>query len=184
MNFLEGYYNITPLIPCIQLLGNGVKGVEVGVQRAESLCTVLQNCSNIEKMYAVDNWQPYTESLGENTFFINQQDSELAKLIALHNIKWSGFENKVTIVEKNSLEAVEQFDNEYFDLIFLDSYGNELECMKELSAWYPKLRHGGLFCGHDSSYDKVKYTVEIFRDNNNIDSPLSIFADTWCWKKQ
>jgi hypothetical protein len=183
MNFVNGFYNVTPLIPCIQLQGKELVGIEVGVQRAESLCTLLQNCPNIVKLYGVDNWKPYIEELHEERFTINEEDNDLAKLIAYHNIKWSGFATKVEILEQDSVQAANTFDNNFFDFIFLDSYNNQEECIRDLETWFPKLKHNGLFCGHDSSSIKVLNSIVEFRKDKGIVSPLSVFNDTWCWKK-
>ena len=183
MNFLDSFYNISPLIPCIAMQGEELVGVEVGVQRAESLCTVLQSCKNISKIYGIDNWKSYTEEITDNSFYITQEDCDLAKVIAFHNIEWSGYKEKVEIIGKESTVAVNDFNDSFFDFIFLDSYNNASECFRDLELWYPKLKSGGLFCGHDSSVRVIKMTIELFRDQSKIKSPLAIYHDTWCWKK-
>lgn len=183
MNFLETFHNVSPLIPCIATQGTELVGVEVGVQRAESLCTILQSCENVLKIYGVDNWQPYVEEIHEDKFYITQEDSEWAKLVAYHNIKWSGYETKVEIIEKESTIAVNDFGDDFFDFIFLDSYNNMAQCFRDLDLWYPKLKTGGLFCGHDSSSRNIVTSIKMFREKNEIVSPLALYQDTWCWKK-
>ena len=45
---------------------------------------------------------------------------------------------------------VNSFDDETFDFIFIDGYANSgQENGKTLDDWWPKLKPGGIFSGHD-----------------------------------
>lgn len=46
--------------------------------------------------------------------------------------------------------AIDLFPNEYFDFIYIDGYAHTGQNEgKTLRQWYPKLKSGGIFSGHD-----------------------------------
>ena len=78
--------------------------------------------------------------------------------------------------------VVNEFEDQYFDFIFLDSYLNEKDVEHELKRWYPKLKVGGYYSGHDYAYPQVKRPVKKFIKDNNV-KIYSIFDSVWVWKK-
>ena len=105
-------------------------------------------------------------------------------MLAYHNVKYSGFKDKIKIIEKDSAIAVNDFEDNSVDFIFLDSYVSEDDCKIDLTNWYKKLKNGGIFAGHDFNIKIVKQTVENFHLYYNIKSPLSVFDKVWCFKKE
>lgn len=55
----------------------------------------------------------------------------------------------VKIVQKYSSEAVKDFPDGHFDYIFIDADHTYEGVSKDLVDWYPKVKIGGVFCGHD-----------------------------------
>ncbi len=55
----------------------------------------------------------------------------------------------VKIYRTDSVEATNHFPDEYFDWIYIDADHSYEGCKRDLNAWYPKLKKGGMFCGHD-----------------------------------
>ena len=56
---------------------------------------------------------------------------------------------KVQIIRDFSINAVKMFDDEKFDFIYIDGDHRYQEVLKDLEAWYPKLRYAGVMCGDD-----------------------------------
>jgi predicted O-methyltransferase YrrM len=50
---------------------------------------------------------------------------------------------------KTSDDAVNDFEDASFDFIFIDGIHTYEQVLKDCQNYYPKLRDGGLFCGHD-----------------------------------
>jgi hypothetical protein len=102
-------------------------GAEIGVMYAKSFCTFLQQCPKIKKMYGVDSYKPYTDYLkivydGTPGFIIDEKASENIKLVAMHNIKWSEYAEKVEFLEMDSTDATNLILDGELDFIFLDAY--------------------------------------------------------------
>ena len=177
------------LIHAINLLfSKDVVGAEIGIAAAQSTCTFLQQCPNIVKMYAVDSYNPYSNFIKEvydgiPLFIADKKESEFAKITAKHNIKYSGHEDKVVFFEEESLSAVNKIKNKSIDFIFLDAHNTPEEVVKDIEAWYPKLKNGGLFSGHDWISKDVQQIVNNFRNENKITNSLSVFDNVWTWIK-
>lgn len=173
------------LVPVINLmLGKDLIGAEVGVARALTLCTLLQNCPNIKHIYAIDSYKPYTDFLkepydGNPAYSVGEKESEFTKLTALHNIKWSGFNHKVKILEHDSSFAATKIENESLDFVFLDACMTYEQEVQDLNDWYPKVKKGGLFAGHDWDCSAVQRAVNEFIKTNKLTQQLSVFDSTW-----
>jgi hypothetical protein len=50
-----------------------------------------------------------------------------------------------------STRAAQSFPDNFFDFIFLDAAHDHASVQEDLRAWWPKLKVGGLFAGHDYS---------------------------------
>jgi len=76
------------------------------------------------------------------------------------------------IVKTTSLKASQLFDEEYFDLVFLDAGHQYQSVVEDIDAWLPLVKEGGLISGHDYGarhYPGVKKAVgEIFGDEVTV----------------
>jgi hypothetical protein len=77
----------------------------------------------------------------------------------------------------------DSFDNESVDFIYIDCYNTTEEMYEEMTRWYPKIKTGGVFSGHDVYYQACYDTVVNFRNNNNIKNKMSVFDDVFVWIK-
>jgi hypothetical protein len=187
-NFLDARTDVQSIIHVINLLGPDLVGAEVGVFRAESFCTLLQNCPNIKTLHGIDSWNPYKDYLKEPyddtpAYDLTQPEIEFVEMTAMHNIKYCGSVEKAVIHKMDSKLAVEKFEDGKLDFIFLDTYMTYEQCVVDIDGWFSKVRPGGLFAGHDWNSSVVKKAVYEFRAKNNITGHLSVFDNTWCWLK-
>jgi len=55
----------------------------------------------------------------------------------------------VKICRGYSFDLVKEFPDEFFDFIFIDADHTYEGISRDLVDWYPKVKIGGVFCGHD-----------------------------------
>jgi len=85
----------------------------------------------------------------ENTNLDWAGDYFNVKKIFMNNISKFTFGNCITPMEATSIQASEKFTNESLDVIFLDADHRYKNIKKDIDIWLPKLKKGGLLCGHD-----------------------------------
>ena len=186
-NFVDALTDIRSAILLIGLHGKGLIGLELGVFRAESHLTILQNCPNVKMLYGVDNWEPYTDWMNPegdgplNSTSPAQMESH--EWIAKHHIKWSGEQHRSELWKGNTDSLHDDCDDETFDFIFFDAWLDYEQVKRELNDWYPKIKKGGLIIGHDYNAEPVNIGVAEFRDINDINSHMATYDSMFTWKK-
>jgi hypothetical protein len=69
----------------------------------------------------------------------------------------SGLRQCVNTIRADRAMAATFFADDRFDLIFLDAVQTYEGMKKEIAAWLPKLRRGGVLMGHD--YENVHTAI-------------------------
>lgn len=173
-------YQIGSLIYPINQLGNNIKGAEIGVYHAQSSCTLLQRCLNIDTIYLVDPYLPYKDEISDK--FIDEKEIEYAKLVAKHHVRYSGFKEKAVFIETNEQHAVESFDDESLDFVYLDAWSSLIDVIPQLNRWIPKVRKGGIIAGHDWDNPDLQQIMLEYKKTSNS-NPLFNANNTWMWYK-
>jgi predicted O-methyltransferase YrrM len=177
------WVSVKGLAPYIKRLGENLVGVEIGTCRAESTVFLLDKCPNIIKLYTIDPYKAYEDWNGE----ITQKVIDKFMMIAQENLKQYG--DRVEMIRETSKDAAAKIktitDKEEFDFIFIDGDHSYDATLADCEAYYPLLKKGGFFCGHDySSIEAVKNAVNDFRDNNKITAPINLSTNSaFFWYK-
>ena len=98
-----------------------------------------------------------------------------------------GFKDKIEIVKGFSQDVVDLIPNE-LDFVYIDGDHSANGIPNDLELYYPKVRIGGLFAGHDYVEDKpprlvVKSTVNKFFENKK-EILRHGGRDWWVFKKE
>ena len=129
-------------------------GAEIGVERgvyAERLCQQLPKL----KLYAIDPWAAYkgyrehvSQPKLDNFYEITK------KKLASYNCE---------IIRKFSMAAVEDFEDESLDFVYIDGNHDFKNVANDIVEWEKKVRAGGIVSGHDFRRQKrrVKYTCHV-----------------------
>jgi hypothetical protein len=59
----------------------------------------------------------------------------------------------IETIEDYSLSAAEQFSNSSVDCVWIDAKHDYESIYSDMSAWFPKVKEGGIMGGHDFTYD-------------------------------
>lgn len=135
--------------------------VEVGVNKGETsqfLRHLFPTCS----LFLVDPWK-LTSEYGFSGTPISRKNAHYEKAYR-HVASFFRNDLRATILRMTSQEAVHCVPDE-IDLVFIDANHEYLEVKRDILAWLPKVRCGGVLAGHD--YDQnipmfsgVKHAVD------------------------
>lgn len=175
---LEGWFDYEQLYSQMaEKYRNGVF-VEVGCWLGKSAAYLASQCrdkNSQNQIYCVDNWDGLDleymaktkERHNKNSIFeIFQQgisDCQLGDLI-------------IPIISC-SWEAASKFDDGSCDFIFIDADHSYESVVKDIIAWYPKLKISGTLAGHDIASEDIQRACS---------DSLSQFGKSWnrygsCW---
>jgi len=117
-------------------------GVEIGVFKAQFTRVLLENWPGT--MYMIDPWRPLGDEYIDAS---NHQHHQTAYAEAMDNIK--GFENRAFMLRGLGEELVNMFEDESLDFVYIDGNHAYDYVKQDMEMWWPKLKKGGLFAGHD-----------------------------------
>lgn len=128
-----------------------VNGVEVGSALGWTAEYVIRTCKSLQEYIVVDDWRPVTEGkLG--SFIIDNMKEHFMERIGTHP--------KLKILEGVSWEQAEKVPNDSLDFCFIDASHDYESVLKDLKAWAPKVRPGGILCGHDINWEGVETALK------------------------
>jgi len=145
----------------VQRHNDGAIFIEIGVYRGGSLQfmseIVKQSGKNI-KLYGVDN---FSECYHVNGNKITTYDDCVAALSPYPD---------TSLIVGDSVDIAKQFDDGYFDFIFIDANHTYPYVKMDLESWFPKLKSTGYIAGHDycEPFAGVKQAVDEFFPHERI----------------
>lgn len=159
-------------------------GAEIGVFTADLSSRLLKR--NDLTLYMIDPWgvsDKDSEYAKTGDFHAEltqvQQDryfENAREVVSIHG-------NRAKIIRKASIEAAKDIDDGSLDFVFIDADHSYEGCRADIAAWMPKIKAGGLLCGHD--YKNIDYpcfgveqAVDEFSANNNL--PVEL-GDNFTW---
>lgn len=148
-----------------------IKAVEVGTAKGENAAKMFDYCDRLE---------------------LTGVDIEKTKEM---DIVLDKYKERIKFLHNSSVNAAKSFPDNYFDYVYIDGAHDEENVYKDVVAWYPKLRMGGIMAGHDWWFKGVQDGVaKFFNDTywqylfglqsyfpkaHNIESHHAEFMDWW-----
>lgn len=158
-----------------KLLPDNPVTAEIGV--AEGLFSehILKNWKPLLHVM-VDLWEHIPSATGDGNFPKDWHDNNYKEV--LERVK--PFGETVEIHRGLSWRMSQHVPNESLDLVYLDAGHYYDAVMKDLEAWYPRVKKGGIVAGHDYANKdyKVFEAVQDFIKEKNIEVHL-IAEDHW-----
>jgi hypothetical protein len=118
-------------------------GVEVGVFLGNYSECILRTWPG--ELVLVDAWRHLPEFHDPWNF----DDEKFEQILASVRERVRPFGARARIVRALSDEASRLFSDGQFDFVYLDGDHSYRSCRADLELWWPKVKQGGLFCGHD-----------------------------------
>lgn len=121
--------NLLPFF--LSVLNLSGAGAEIGAGGGYFSFIVLSR-SRLQKMYSIDSWE-----------------GDCAKREPIARQKLFPFGNRSVVIRASSLAATPLVDDDSLDFLYIDADHRYESVAADLAAWWPKLKKGGLFSGHD-----------------------------------
>ena len=134
-------------------------GIELGVAGGEFSHKILEK-SKLKILFSVDRWSDHHN---------DAEYKRAAEILREHG-------ERSAILRLTFDEALLLFQDEVFDFIYIDGYAHTGQCEgKTIYDWWPKLKAGGIFAGHDYSakFPKTIEHVDRFVAEHNLELHLS-----------
>lgn len=118
----------------------------MGVLRGETFLHLLDTCPDLH-MVGVDLWRPLPESDAPGSRSYAQHDLEGYHEAISRTVKQFGV--RAALLRMDTAKAAEAFPDGHFDFVFLDADHTYEGVSRDIEAWLPKIRPGGMMLGHD-----------------------------------
>ena len=162
-------------------------GAEIGVDRGAFSEILCQSNPNLQ-LYSIDSWStsPFEDQLNtsekmQKQFEIHFQDAK--RRLSKYNCK---------IIRKESLSAVNDFEDESLDFVYIDANHHFINIASDLFRWQKKVKPGGIMSGHDYMHfsperdNHVKHVVDAYVQAFEIKTYFELGQDkypSWFWVK-
>jgi hypothetical protein len=146
----------------LQQAGLNRYGIELGVAKGNYTVKLLS--VPWLRLYAVDRWSDH-------------HDDNEARTASERILQTS---QSAVVLRRTFDEALPLFDDGFFNFIYIDGYAHTgQEGGKTLEDWWPKLRSGGLFAGHDYApkYQPTIDAVDRFMLDHGLTDLTTTTAD-------
>lgn len=139
-------------------------GAEIGCANGATTWRLLKYCNGL-KLYAVDRWERVNggADAGQPGAVVGEAGCEAwdwKRGEKIFDQQTRLYNRRLVKLKGDSVEMAEKVKNESLDFIFIDADHRYPAVIKDLAAWVPKLKPGGVLCGHDIHLPGVKKAVD------------------------
>ena len=162
LDYRDHYDNIA------RTLKDGDTFVEIGSWLGKSIIYLAQRLQDIGKLnvklVCVDTWEGEKNQPAHVDIVSAHGGSILNQF--LDNIKLAKVDGMITAICQDSAEAALQFVDGSVGAIWIDAAHDYDSVVKDLAAWYPKIKPDGIFSGHDWTWHEVAKAVTEHVESN------------------
>ena len=153
INLLKDHFKNKPIVVA-----------ELGVLEGEGIPHIL-NSLNVKEYYGVDLFDccDKVKSIRQNELMKNYGNNIFTNLS--HKYK---NDKRVNIIKAYTHQAVTQFPDNFFDLVFIDAGHAYEQVSQDINLWYPKMKMSGIFSGDDYFFPPVQKAVGEFVNKHHL----------------
>jgi len=131
-----------------------LSGVELGVQGGYFSRWILDKWQACTEYHLVDLWETQKNYIDLANCNQDCQDWYLSEA----HKSTAPYKDKVQFYRNYTTAAATYFQEDSVDFVYVDARHDYKGVAADLEAWWPKLKKGGIFAGHDYvDADEVKY---------------------------
>jgi len=176
---IEGWfssYDVNFVTGVCQKIREGVV-VELGCYAGRATAAMAPICKgNVNSYIVIDNfWGTDTKDPATK----NQRKRDM-RAVFEKNMRDMGLLDYLEVHKIDSAAAAQLFVDGEVDFCFIDADHTPEGVARDIEAWWPKIRVGGILGGHDYTWPGLKRVVDAFAKDNQLE--LSFGKDKQCWK--
>ena len=139
-----------------QRAGNPRRAAEIGVFRGDTSVRLLRAFTDLH-LVLVDSWSTHTSEgaywrSGDRCARLTQSEQDANAVAATERTEFAA--GRREILRMPSSVAAMRVDDSSLDFAFLDGDHTYAGVQTDLTAWWPKIRPGGVLCGHDYGHPR------------------------------
>lgn len=161
----------------IDISKNGDTIVEIGSYKGQStvyMAVEIANSNKDIKFYAIDTWEGSKENINPSSIYFM---SNINQLYNIYQNNISSVSSYITSIRSDSIKSAELFIDKSVDIAFIDAC-HEYECVyKDIKAWLPKIKAGGILAGHDYNHGWPGVNIAV----NELLGEKNIMTSEYCW---
>ncbi len=162
---VKGWYAFEYLYnELVKHINRGAHFVEIGAYLGRSsihLAYLSQKYDKDLRIDVIDIWENFEDSPREiNMAFRTSEDPNVLYKQFLTNVFKCKVAGQIHSMKLPSIEAAELYEDNSIDIVFIDANHTYPEVMKDLKAWYPKVK--SIIAGDDYNWTGVKEAVDEF----------------------
>jgi len=168
-------YNRESLIHVRQKLGEGTVGAEIGVWCGD-LSVLMLDWFKPTKLYLVDPWKLYPDfehelDMAKFDRVTQSQYFKQDEFDRMHKYTVDRFvgNNIVDIRRGMSEDVVKEIPDSSIDWVYIDGSHTEKYVYRDLVGWWPKIKIGGVLCGHDFLFDGIPPALKQFSSETGVE---------------
>ena len=160
---VEGWCNYRGFYTeCAKAIPAGGSFVEIGSWMGQSIIHLAQRLQDLGKedvkIYCVDTFKG-EEGQTAHIPTIEAHGGSI-RHVFVANIKAAGVDGMIEIVDGDSAESASRFADASLDGCYIDAAHDYVSVVKDIAAWHPKVKTGGIFSGHDYPWHEVSRAVD------------------------
>ena len=151
------------------------KVIEIGCDIGDTTQFLLDSNPSLE-LVGIDPYENYVDWNGNN---LNEREQVYNRFVE----RLKGYVNRFSLYRKYSDDIHQILGDESFDLIFIDGLHEYNQLTKDCANYYPKLKEGGIFAGHDyNAIAGVRQAADEFAAKVGREIHITE-CDVWYWIK-
>jgi hypothetical protein len=189
-NNIEGWFNFPEMYKtAINKFPTNSHFVEIGSWLGKSssfMAVEIANSNKNIKFDCVDTWLGSTEHTSANSNCFHSATTKIDGLYNLFLTNTNSVKHIIKPIRLSSLDAVNTYQNNSLDFVFIDASHDYENVKADILAWYPKVKPGGILAGHDynTGWKGVINAVNEFVTQHNYQMFACGKEDCWGFIKK
>jgi hypothetical protein len=163
----QGQLHLIKLLKPLKMTG---LFVEVGTWQGDFASTIL-GFLDCRMLYCIDPYTHFADDIYKDSMNLQLKGAHGTNLYESTKQRLEKkAPGRIEMIRKTSLEAVNNFEDETLDFVYIDANHAYEYVLKDILAWYPKVKQGGILAGDNiwstdmNQYNKEKNMIIQFKN--------------------